>query len=497
MNQDLLAKVVNCPRLPSLPAVTLEVIDLCRQDDVAMKQIAQTISNDPALTSKVLRTVNSSYYGLSQPVATINHALVILGLNSVRTLALGFTLVSSYRNARGNEVDLTDLWRRCLFGAVAARSLAQQAGLPQDVQEEAFLGGLLQDLGVIALLQTLGDKYVALLEHVGDAHNQLSDLEQLNLDFDHAVVGEAMSKKWNLPVPLRAAIRHHEDPNKAPPDQRQLAQAVSLGGAAADVFVKADPSTAAKRFLNLSREWFGMNADAAGKLLDDIKVHTEELAGVFELNLGPDRDATAILAEANEMLLEFSLRNQQAATDLEQRNRELQQQANTDALTGVANRGHFNDEFKQAFSDAKRNGTPLGLILLDVDRFKDVNDQHGHLAGDKALIAIAAVLREHAPANALVARFGGEEFCLLLPGADRREAAGVAENIRRKLEATPVAIDGGRKIQVTASTGVACFDGQRFFARPEQLLRAADQAVYAAKSAGRNCVRIFTPRAAA
>ena len=88
MNQELIDRVLQSPRLPSLPEIALKVIDLVQQDEVSIKQIAETIQNDPALASKILKTVNSSFYGQSSSVSTISHALVVLGLNAVKTLAL-------------------------------------------------------------------------------------------------------------------------------------------------------------------------------------------------------------------------------------------------------------------------------------------------------------------------------------------------------------------------------------------------------------------------
>src|SRR6516162_5288656 len=95
MNQELANRIKQCPNLPSLPSVAVQVLELAQQSDVDITQIARIISKDPALSGKILRTVNSSFYGRSQHVSTISHALVILGLQSVKTLVLGFSLVTN------------------------------------------------------------------------------------------------------------------------------------------------------------------------------------------------------------------------------------------------------------------------------------------------------------------------------------------------------------------------------------------------------------------
>jgi diguanylate cyclase (GGDEF)-like protein len=489
MNQPLLEKVLECPRLPSLPAIAVEVIELCRHDDINIKQIAKTISNDPALSTKILKTVNSSYYGLSQPVSTISHALVILGLNSVKTLALSFTLVSSVRNAGSDDFDPNVIFRRCLYSAVAARSIAQRVGIAES--EEAFLAGLLQDLGVIAMIQALKFEYVELLLEVGENHDQLWRAERKKLQIDHAQVGEALAKKWRLPDILVQPIRHHHQPDKAPPATRQAAQAVALGGLAADVFLHAESSVAMQRLINELRSTFNIDAAGAASLIETIGSGTKEIAKLFDIETGNVRDVGDILCEANEVLQEVSLKSQQ---DLTERNRKLQEKATTDALTGAANRGHFNDTLCRWFEQATRQSAPLSMILLDGDKFKSVNDNHGHLAGDRVLITLAKTLMDSAPEGSLVARYGGEEFTVLLLGLSRPEAAQVAEKLRLVIEGTDIAADENLVLRITVSMGVATYDGVRFFKRPEQLIKAADQAVYAAKAAGRNCVRVFAPR---
>src|SRR3954470_24980919 len=95
MNEQLITRIRQCPNLPSLPAIAIQVLDLAQRAEVDITEIARVISKDPALSSKILRTVNSSFYGRSQAVSTISHALVILGMQSVKTLVLGFSLVTN------------------------------------------------------------------------------------------------------------------------------------------------------------------------------------------------------------------------------------------------------------------------------------------------------------------------------------------------------------------------------------------------------------------
>ena len=165
----------------------------------------------------------------------------------------------------------------------------------------------------------------------------------------------------------------------------------------------------------------------------------------------------------------------------------LSQMASTDELTQLANRRRFTEALRRELGRARRTGLPLSLVLVDVDHLKKVNDTFGHPAGDSAIRHVAGALRESRRDTDVVARFGGEEFALLLPGTDHPGAVKAAERVRVRLSTTLVDMVG----QVTASMGVATWpqDG----ATEERLVWVADQRLYAAKEGGRNRVASAPP----
>ncbi len=164
-----------------------------------------------------------------------------------------------------------------------------------------------------------------------------------------------------------------------------------------------------------------------------------------------------------------------------------------DDLTGVSSRGHFEAHLSQEVGRVRRySSKSISLAMLDLDHFKNVNDTHGHLAGDEVLKATAALLREVVRSVDLVARYGGEEFAVILIEIDRPSAAEVAERLRSSLESMTVDF-GGQGLRITGSFGVACFPDD---ARDKRgLIEAADAALYRAKAAGRNrtCVAPALP----
>jgi diguanylate cyclase (GGDEF)-like protein len=169
---------------------------------------------------------------------------------------------------------------------------------------------------------------------------------------------------------------------------------------------------------------------------------------------------------------------------------QLRTAAQTDAKTGLLNAAAWQREADAKIRKAQRAGQPVALLLADIDHFKRVNDTYGHLAGDEMLARTAAALARHVRVGDVPGRFGGEEFVVLLPGADEREACSVAERLRERVSAIAL-LAAGARVTVTVSIGVAALGthGNELF----ELLAAADAAVYRAKELGRDQVCLLPP----
>lgn len=181
-------------------------------------------------------------------------------------------------------------------------------------------------------------------------------------------------------------------------------------------------------------------------------------------------------------LNEYSLEIEQSKYELEEANRRLESLAATDGLTGLLNHRAFQDALLRETKRAERDGRPFGLVLMDVDKFKQFNDEFGHPEGDTVLKEVARILQDCARGSDAVARYGGEEFVVILPGAAKEGALASAERMRAALES------GGWPLrQITGSFGVAIWHPQ---STPASLIAEADSALYQSKHAGRNQVTL-------
>lgn len=169
---------------------------------------------------------------------------------------------------------------------------------------------------------------------------------------------------------------------------------------------------------------------------------------------------------------------------------EVSRRARTDALTGLSNRRHFDEQLRRVVAETDRFGGTCSLILADLDHFKSINDQHGHDAGDAVLKHVAQLMSDAIRTVDLCARYGGEEIAILLPQTSEDGAVELADRLRAMLEARPVSRNSQR-IAVTASFGIATYPAPVL--QGDWLVLAADKALYAAKAAGRNCVRVIQP----
>jgi two-component system, cell cycle response regulator len=184
------------------------------------------------------------------------------------------------------------------------------------------------------------------------------------------------------------------------------------------------------------------------------------------------------------------LRIKRLQDELEEKNRELERLSVSDSLTGLFNHRHIHGLLNEEYERAQRSHDRLTVAMLDLDRFKAVNDTFGHQAGDRVLEQLADILRDSAREIDRLGRYGGEEFMALLPETDAHAGAVFVERVRHRVAREPFHIGDDRTIHMTISAGIATYPHE-LVKTPEMLVRMADEALYAAKAAGRDRVVRF------
>jgi diguanylate cyclase (GGDEF)-like protein len=476
---NMMEKVLSCSTLPSLPGVAMKVLDLTRDRNVSIAALGEAVQLDPALSTKVLKTVNSSYYGLSTPCPSITRAMSMLGLNTVKSIVLGFSLVDFTKSLAGSAsgFDLPAYWRRAVYSAAAARAVAKATRRCD--AEEAFVAALVADIGVLASLAALRGEYLEALTDAPEDHDEMVALERSRLGFDHAQVGKELATRWRLPGMLVASIAHHHNEAECAPAYMDMVRCVVLGRFAAGALTYRDAKRKLGSFLVKSGEWFSLSRDEARLLMQTTQVGANELSKLLDLKTGASADVESILADAQDQMV-------MTQVELQKQNEELARQTVTDTLTGAFNRGRFNQELARLTTESTR---PMGILFIDADKFKSVNDTHGHGAGDAVLKELTKRVTVAAGEGAIVCRYGGEEFAVLLEGQGLDAAVKAGEAVRRAVESSEFELsgygDGLPTLAITISVGVSVWEAGSGFTGA-QVTAAADAGVYAAKKSGRN-----------
>lgn len=482
----LLARFKAAKRLPSPPGTALQVLALCRADDVELQRVADTIMSDPSLAARILRFANSPLSGLRREVTSIREAVLLLGLRTVKLTALGFSLATSEMAAGCPGFDIRRFWAECFLRAVVARHLAEN--LANADREDAFTAGLLAGVGRLALAQGLREEYGAILGAAAGG-KPLAQVEKDALGTDHVQIGAELLRDWRLPAVLVEAVASQQvviEPQRRQSTGQRLAQIVRMSNELVPLFLKyRSDSTSAGATADAIAARLGIEVGAAGAVADKILADYRQMSEVFDVSLDNDVTAMDLYAEAQEEATRVGMVAQLEKVQAEAKNKDLLRQATTDALTGIANRAKLDERIREETARFKRNHSDFALILFDIDLFKQFNDTHGHQVGDLVLKRVATVARNILRDVDLIARYGGEEFAVLAVHTDRKGACIVNARLQRSVEEMRIDVNGQR-LGVTISSGLVLASDYASPPTPEQLIADSDAQLYLSKKAGRN-----------
>ena len=495
-------QILMSANLPTLPGVAVKLLAISRDPEASVRDVVDVVKADPAIAARILKSTNSSLLGLSHKVTSLDQAVSLLGIVGVTSLALSFSLVDASLSGAKSSDHFRTYWMQSVVQAFAAEKLC-----PEDKKRmqgsEYFLAGLLADIGQLALLKTSLEEYSPVLAAADLEQQPLHEVERRMLGFTHIELGVDLMKNWGLAEIFVDVVQFsHEPPEVLSAAEHtapaELLDAIAKATAIGDYYCSSAKGQALSRLHALC------NNDEAyvEELLEQIRQRLYESAELFDVDPATYPSTGELLAQANAQLAELAVRqhieNSQAIAhqkqielekaELELKNQELKAQTIRDALTNIYNRSYFDQCLEQEISRCQRQATSIGVIFIDIDHFKRLNDTYGHQFGDEVLTKVAGSLRNNVRKTDVVARYGGEEMIILVHQPTEKGLQKLSDRLRERIEGLPLNYQG-QPVTVTVSVGTSfCVPARNAQGIGQHMVAAADEAMYCSKRAGRNRV---------
>ncbi len=482
--------------LPTCPQVAHQILKLAPLGKETVPDLLDVIRWDPAVSVRILSAANGTRFGQSWPVVSLHRARLLLDDLAIRLLALQFTLNSLSPERKAGQSVYEIIWRQSRAQAVAAMVLSDEDMEQSEVHP--FLAGLLLGVPRLAFLQSQPETAEGILKTMAQTARPWQELHPAEAE-ETQILFQA-----NFPPAFVKALKTKD--TEPSPTMPRLAGVLKIAERIGD-FLGFEQSG-----WNLSADWLDRLKDVQQEVLgeeESARLPMESLLDAVRGRLQegfPWRDEvgseSGMLSRANRELGRLGLRTavahgqaqsrvQQAEQSLRQYERQifnLERQALRDPLTGIYNRRFLLEALQKEVARCCRYAAPLGLLFVDVDHFKPLNDTHGHLAGDMVLRRIAETLEGVLRGADILARYGGEEFVVLPNNPDEAGIVRLAERLRLAVEQLVTKVEG-QSVRVTISIGsTLTVPTRNDLDLGPQLLAAADAAMYDAKELGRNRV---------
>jgi putative nucleotidyltransferase with HDIG domain len=263
--------------LPSPSIVVTELLSSFERPDVNLSELAEKVSHDQALVAKTLRLANSSFYGLSRKVTTIQQAIIILGFDSVRALISTASLIDIFSSGRESAFSFQAFWRQAIGVALCSKHIARAAGVNQDY---AFVCGLLHDVGKLVLITGFSQQYKGVMKHCDTADCHVLKAERAVLGTDHTVVGRLLAENWKFPILMQKAISTHHAPVQA--DLGDIPSIVHVADAIVHALdITGEPSDMVPELSEIT--WNSLNLSAADlrRIYRDTESEFEEACQIL------------------------------------------------------------------------------------------------------------------------------------------------------------------------------------------------------------------------
>ncbi len=517
--------------LYSLPAIAAEVLELTSSPKVDARALKDCIEVDPALTAKILRVVNSSMFGLSREVSDLNQAIALLGTKPLKLLVLGFSLPENlFVDIARKQLDW--YWNRTLARAVAAREISEMFwDRPGD---DAFLAGLLQDLGILVLLGEFKESYSPLLEKAIDQQANLSRLEVDSLGFDHAGLSAALLEHWNMPKQLVGAISEPREQASLLRKQTPVAELARILHLAELVteLVAEKQLRALADLMEIGEAYCGLNKELLHELVARLQPKVEQLAEVFSLD-SVEGDYLELLAEAHsltseiveevaEPLSRMKWTEEQAGAEILSEVTRLRtavdqlvssptvnpvsdnvasevaeieagsgppqtEAQSSDSLLATLQVGvSFTDRLTLAVGRSRSRREPISVLVLELSAEGDQRFQHEEVIS-KVLESVCRDLEGH---GVFVEKVADGQRAVILPDYDRQEAVRYANEIVCRAEQAVERLEAmGATTGLSIGVGVAAVSLPVKNFPPLDLIETAERCLAAARSSDSSVVK--------
>lgn len=497
-------KIWNSPSLPSLPTVAVELLNLSRDAEAPISAFSDVIITDPAMCGKILKATNSSYFGFTSKIVSIEKAVSLLGRSVVTSLALSFSLSDDC--VPGSELSeyFKEYWLHSAVQAAACESFGRLANTGND--SDYFVAGLMTDVGRLAFLNTISREYFPVLVAGKEQVRSLIDVETEKLGVDHAKVSAKLIENWNLPESICEGIADQHATaqsliEKYGEGEFDMHRAIATASAVGDYICTQQKGKALQQLKELTDVFYGFTMSDLQKHLVALNKRVQVIGELLSINTEELPDPRELMTQANQQLVEFTMQvshesMQLAAStvamekekeELRTQNDTLQEKIGKDSLTGIYNRDYFNNSILEEVEDARSKGNLLGLIFLDIDHFKNLNDTYGHMFGDQVLQGVAKSLESCVRKTDTVCRYGGEEFVIIVSNPSDTGIQKLAERVRARIASEEFELGGGESVCVTMSLGVSLvLPGRKEENVHLRMIKEADEAMYESKENGRD-----------
>ena len=462
--------------LPSPPGVALKLLELFSAPDVTLDQLNEVISVDPTLTARIIKYANSPMFARRYEAESLKQAITMLGGNGVKMIALSFSL-TEIKGAESKKFDFNKFWNASLATAICNQNLFRNSG--QD-KETGFLIGLLCNIGQLAFFCSEPDKYETMMGETSVFDLNLIELENGAFDANRYAVGAQVLEKWNFPKIVVDGLNAY-----AADDESLASRSLKLANRMSYIILSEAPAyEIVQSITNDVGEITGCCAEKSEEFFAQTHQNYSEIASILSYECRDHKSIVEMEMEAKTRMVEMTLAMQQATEQVAAENDHLKDMAYVDSLTRLGNRRQYESIAGAELERCGRIGNTFGLIVIDIDHFKKVNDTYGHAAGDAILAGVAKELENRLRKYDSVFRYGGEEFVVVLPESNLEICGVVAERLRSAIEEHTFVFEG-TEIPITISLGGAIYSR----CEPtnlEALFKLADEALYQAKKSGRN-----------